>query len=107
MTQRIARHPFLALFDGPDTNASTSRRDVSTVPTQALYFMNDPFFHARAAAVAKNLPADRRVDAAHRLIFQRPATESELRAAEPFIAAASWEAYVRVLLASNEFIYVD
>jgi cytochrome c553 len=107
MTQRIARHPFLALFDGPDTNASTSRRDVSTVPTQALYFMNDPFFHARAAAVAKNLPAERRVDAAHRLIFQRPATESELRAAEPFIAAASWEAYVRVLLASNEFIYVD
>ena len=26
MTQRIRRHPFLALFDGPDTNASTARR---------------------------------------------------------------------------------
>ena len=24
MTQRIQRHPFLALFDGPDTNASTA-----------------------------------------------------------------------------------
>ena len=26
MTQRFQKHPFLALFDGPDTNASTEAR---------------------------------------------------------------------------------
>ncbi|HZE98466.1 MAG TPA: PSD1 and planctomycete cytochrome C domain-containing protein [Planctomycetota bacterium] len=119
MTQRIQRHPFLALFDGPDTNASTARRDVSTVPTQALYFMNDPFFHARAEAVAKGLlalPRERRVEAAHRLCFQRSATASELRSADGFVAAcgaelksetAVWATYVRTLLASNEFLFLD
>src|SRR5579871_3215853 len=43
MTQRIQRHPFLGLFDGADTNASTARRVTSTTPLQALYLMNDPF----------------------------------------------------------------
>ena len=28
MTQRIQRHPFLALFDGPDTNAGTASRPI-------------------------------------------------------------------------------
>ena len=39
MTQRIQRHPFLALFDGPDTNASTGVRTTSTTPLQALFLM--------------------------------------------------------------------
>src|SRR5207342_1510539 len=42
MTQRLKRHPFLALFDGADTNASTPSRGATTVPTQALFLMNDP-----------------------------------------------------------------
>ena len=42
MTQRFQRHPFFALFDGADTNASTDRRMTSTTPLQALYLMNDP-----------------------------------------------------------------
>src|SRR5262249_49549671 len=29
MTQRLQKHPFLALFDGPDTNNSTESRRVS------------------------------------------------------------------------------
>ena len=48
MTQRIKRHPFLALFDGPDPNTSTASRQTTTVPPQALFFMNDPFVHSRA-----------------------------------------------------------
>ena len=43
MTQRLLKHPYLALFDGPDTNASTDVRTRSTVPLQALYLMNNPF----------------------------------------------------------------
>jgi hypothetical protein len=121
MTQRIQRHPFLALFDGPDTNASTPRRDTSTVPTQALYFLNDPFFHARAEALAKRLlalPALDRVAAAHRICFQRAPQASEDRSAGAFLEAcraelgagaelAAWSAYARTLLGSNEFLYLD
>ena len=62
MVQRQRRHPFLALFDGADPNASTPRRETTTVPTQALYFLNDPFFHAQAGRFAAPLidadPAD-------------------------------------------------
>ncbi len=43
MTQRLVKHPFLALFDGPDTNTSTDVRGRSTVPLQALWFLNNPF----------------------------------------------------------------
>jgi len=121
MTQRIQRHPFLALFDGPDTNASTAERGTSTVPTQALYFLNDPFFHARAQALAARLlalPEAARVGEAHRFCFQRPATERERKNAAAFLDAyragppaqtelAAWSAYARTLLGSNEFISVD
>ncbi|MCI0464560.1 MAG: PSD1 and planctomycete cytochrome C domain-containing protein, partial [Gemmataceae bacterium] len=48
MTQRIQRHPFLATFDGPDTNASTAVRTTSTTSLQALFLMNDPFVHEQA-----------------------------------------------------------
>jgi hypothetical protein len=125
MTQRLQRHPFLALFDGPDTNASTSRRETSTVPTQALYFLNDPFFHARARAIAVRLlptPEPERAAGAHRLCFQRDPTAGELRRADAFLRAyraelgtlpaaerdlTAWSAYLRTLLASNEFLCVD
>jgi hypothetical protein len=124
MTQRIQRHPFLALFDGPDTNASTARRDTSTVPTQALYFLNDPFFHARAGALAKRLlalPEGERVAAAHQVCFQRTPTDAERKSARVFLESyraainvpadkaelATLSAYVRTLLGSNEFIYLD
>jgi hypothetical protein len=53
MTQRLQRHPFLGLFDGPDTNASTGRRTTSTVPLQALYLMNNPFVREQAEGLAR------------------------------------------------------
>jgi hypothetical protein len=158
MTQRIRRHPFLALFDGPDGISSTDHRHTTTVPTQALFFLNDPFIHARAASLAGRL-ASRRDDRARQerlaqLLFGRSATRAEQElsarfrggyAAEPpppqppspkrrggsqnasLPLSASgrgpgggvlpgpgvpdthqrWAAWVRVLLASNEFLYVD
>jgi hypothetical protein len=47
MTQRLQRHPLLALFDGPDTNSSTEARRASIVPQQALFALNDPFVDGR------------------------------------------------------------
>ncbi len=126
MTQRIQRHPYLALFDGADTNASTPSRSASTVPTQALWFLNNPFVHARAEAFAKRLlplPDDtQRLALAYRLCLQRAPTDAESQSASAFLAAyqaeltnlppdqrplAAWSAYSRVLLSSNELLHLD
>ncbi len=127
MTQRLKRHPFLALFDGPDPNATTADRLETTVPTQALYFLNDPFVHTKADAWAGRLlavvPSDQqRIEQAFRLAFGRSATEDEQREAEAFLAACRAElvgisqdsvdrralaAFLRTLVGSNEFLHVD
>lgn len=117
MVQRQRRHPFLALFDGPDPNASTPVRQTSTVPTQALYFLNDPFFHTQAAALADRILEfdgdNERVEQTYRMVFQRWPNESERETGRKFLrqypteAVEKWRAYARVLLASNEFIHVD
>ncbi len=117
MVQRTRRHPFLALFDGGDPNASTPVRSQSTVPTQALFFLNDPFFHTQAANIAKSLsglssdPA--RVRQTFRAVLQRDPTPPDGDWAAGFLsdypAAADekWLALCRVLLAGNEFMHVD
>ena len=64
MTQRLVKHPFLAIFDGPDTNASTDVRSRSTVPLQALYLLNNPFVQEQAAGFADRLIAGSRDDRA-------------------------------------------
>ena len=124
MVQRIKRHPFLALFDGADPNSSTAERRITTVPTQALYFLNDPFVHAKSLAFAQRLKADHRseddeIELASRLAIGRPATDLELAEAASFLAAYRAEAgttghtvepmaaYVRTLFGSNEFLHCD
>ncbi len=122
MTQRIKRHPFLALFDGADPNSSTGQRDATTVPTQALFFLNDPFVHAASEHLAARLlalPEAERLDRATRLCFGRTATMEERQLAARFLAESgasannaeatrrAWASWARVLMASNEFLYVD
>jgi hypothetical protein len=117
MVQRQRRHPFLSLFDGADPNATTAARQTTTVPTQALYFINDPFFHAQAAAFAARLMKlpddDTRISEAWRILFQRIPTAAERGRTKTFLAsypannAEKWAAQVRVLMASNEFLHVD
>jgi len=127
MQKRNRRTPFFALFDGADPNASTPLRDVTTVPTQALYFLNDRALHRWAekfADRAMNSAADDqgRVDFACRELFSRPATADDQADAAAFLQAynakldsgtpeertrTAWQAYARVLLASNEFLSID
>lgn len=125
MTQRIQRHPFLAIFDGADPSASTAARTTSTTPLQALFLLNDPLVHEQAGLIAKRLlktgsDETRRVKSAYELLFARPPTADETQAATRFLADAqrglpaggksaneAWNAYVRVLLRLNEFVYLD
>jgi hypothetical protein len=128
MTQRIQKHPFLALFDGPDTNTSTADRPITTTPLQALFLMNNPFVHENARKLAARLLAEKkndseRIDYAYRLTFGRPPTGEELDQARNYLAQVSqklqsglsqdqrnvraWESLARVLYMSNEFVYVN
>jgi hypothetical protein len=117
MVQRQRRHPFLSLFDGADPNASTAARQTTTVPTQALYFINDPFFHSQAGAFATSLMTqatdEARIAQAYRVFFQRQPSAAERERCQAFLASypatpqEKWAAYARVLLASNEFMHLD
>ena len=120
MVQRQRRHPFLALFDGADPNSSTAIRDSTTVPTQALYFLNDPFFHEQANSLTEHVSDDeslvatwQRVSTTFRRVLQRSPTEEEQQLAQQFVdtypgtAQEKWAAWARILMASNEFLYVD
>jgi len=126
MVARNRRHPFLGLFDGADPNATTPERQVTTVPTQALYFMNDRFFHEQCEKCAERIlrqpDEEARVNEAFRLAYQRVPTEDERSTARRFLhdyraelngsarasrEQAAWSALARVLLAANEFLYLE
>jgi mono/diheme cytochrome c family protein len=127
MTQRLKRHPFLALFDGADPNASTPDRLGTTVPTQALFFLNDPFVHAKSDKFAARLRSvtpdeSQQIQLANRLALGRSVTDAERVEATQFLTAYKTElaatgqsdieqkslaAYVRTLFGSNEFLYLE
>lgn len=120
VTVRNRRHPFLGLFDGADPNATTPQRQVTTVPTQALYFLNDPFFHQQALKVAEHTlarPEPDRVDALFRRTLQRSPSARDRQFVESFLkgypqgpksaSTTVWAALSRVILASNEFLFVE
>jgi hypothetical protein len=129
MTQRLHRHPFLGLFDGPDTNTTTDVRSSSTVPLQALFLMNSQFMRDTAAAFAQRVCRDAsaprdRISLMEELAYCRPPSPAETAKAEDFLTqfrtlglssglnpsradAEAWLSYARVILAANEFFYVD
>jgi len=129
MTQRIQRHPYLAIFDGADPSASTPSRLVSTTPLQALYLLNDKFVHQQSEGLAKRLMSEStddtiRLERVWSLMFGRLPESDERKAAEDFLVAAqkelqlsglqsnttkeqSWQALIRSLVRLNEFVYVD
>ena len=129
MTQRIQRHPYLAIFDGADPSTSTPARTTSTTPLQALYLLNNPFVHEQSKLVASRIMAHstediQRLQYASELLFSRPAVDEELSTATNFLAKARsllqspgtpadqietevWQAYIRSLFRLNEFVYLD
>jgi Protein of unknown function (DUF1553)/Protein of unknown function (DUF1549)/Planctomycete cytochrome C len=119
---RNQRDPFFSLFDGADPNTSTPSRQDTTVPTQALYFLNSPFVHEQservAARVAGRSDAER-IDRLFMILLQRMPSPSERVRAERFLAEyvrevngpgrakVAWAALSRVLIGGNEFLYLD
>jgi hypothetical protein len=79
--------------------------------------MNAPLLHTQAAGFARRLTAvsddKERITTAFRLLYQRQPTSSEYEQGTSFVneypgsLEEKWSAYARVLLAANEFLYLD
>ncbi len=118
----------LQVFDAADPSLIVGKRDVTTVPTQALFLMNNPFVHEQAAAMAKRLLADKdrdqatRIDLAYRMALSRLATDKERASVARFLneyreavrgtgpkttpQLAAWTSFCQTLFQSGEFRYV-
>jgi hypothetical protein len=107
-------------FDFPDPNATSARRDTTTIAPQALFLMNHPFVMEQSRHAARRLLAepgrdDRgRIDRAYRLTLGRSPTESELRIgldcvdeATPADAEEAWGMLFQALFASIDFRYAN
>jgi hypothetical protein len=116
-TKRSRLTPVLTTFDAPAATESCARRTVSTVPTQALALLNDPFVRTQATFFAKRCLAEAeptpaaRVRQAYLLALSREPTEREAADAAEFLGGPSHEDSLtdlcHVLFTSNEFAYVD
>ena len=90
MTQRIQRHPFLALFDGADPSRVTAQRKTTAVALQALYLRNSPFIHRQSEILAQKLidsftDPRQRVEIAMRRTWSRQPTADEIDAALHYV----------------------
>ena len=84
----------LRVFDFANPDLHTPQRSETTVPQQALFFLNSPFVIERAKALAAQ-PAggaaeapDQKITELYRRIYQREPTRSQLRLGRQFVQAA-------------------
>lgn len=123
---RRANLPMLLnLFDFGDATTMNGKRQLTNVSTQALFWLNSEFLTARSAEFAKTLLASpakdntERLAAAYTRILNRPASREELAAGLKYLegfqqkfpgqqtAPKAWQSYCRILMASNDFLYLD
>jgi hypothetical protein len=129
MQQRFQKNQYLELFDGADTNATTAVRPVSETPVQALWAMNSPFAHEQARNFAQRMfsafsDQQARIGYAYECALGRPAEAEELETAQKYLGdvtaalaeaglpeeerpLAAFASFSRVLLTSNDLIFVD
>ena len=107
------------LFDFPDPSQIKGQREVTTVPAQALFFLNSRLATDAAHNAAQRLLDDAtlrtdeaRVTRAYVALFGREPSPDESKDARSFLSgmtdapAARWSALVQALMASSEFRYV-
>jgi cytochrome c553 len=117
---------FLTLFDFPNAATPVGKRDRTTVPTQALLLLNDPFVMRQAEYFARNVlenqgvrSEEQRIVEIYQRLFSRPPSVGEQNVAKDFLrefratvtegepAIAAWASLCHTLILSGEFIYVD
>jgi hypothetical protein len=109
--RRSLPYPMFDTFDHPDMNVVAGARNVSTVPTQALTLLNNPFVLAQADRLAERVrrgasEPSTQIDLAYRFALARPPSPAELAVALDLVRAQSLEAFTHVLMNLDEFVYM-
>ncbi|MCI0338178.1 MAG: PSD1 and planctomycete cytochrome C domain-containing protein [Acidobacteria bacterium] len=113
----------LNLFDFGDATTASGKRQLTNVATQALFWMNSEFLSERSKKFSQSLLEHKdfsdaeRVKLAYLRIVNREATDEELSQAVSYMtrfklkyskdSPDAWQSLCRVLMSSNDFIYVD
>ncbi len=119
----------LDAFDFAEPSLVVAARDVTNVPSQALFLMNNSFVREQAAACAKRIlatPLDypQRIRLAYTLTLNRPPTDAEVARANQYLVGearalipvkngsrevaseTSWATFCQALFACAEFRYL-
>lgn len=114
---RGGRNPLLDTFDCPDPSVATPKRAATTTPLQSLAMLNNPLIfsisesmadaYTRGEATNENeIDVPRWIDHLFHAILHRPPQKSESEQSVEFVNRHGLAHLVRVLLNSNEFLYV-
>ena len=99
-------------FDCPDASQVVPKRSRSTTPLQALNLFNSQFLMQQAERFADRLEREAgkepsgQVERAWQLCFQRPPDSAILADSVEFIEREGLVQFARVLLNSNEFVFI-
>jgi hypothetical protein len=129
MQQRLKKDPFLGTFDNADPNASTPARTPQETSLQALAVLNSAFVDEQADLLAVRsgmaFSTDpERITYSYRLVYGRTPSTDELQDCEKYLVRARvaykdsglpadrqpravLASLMHVLLASDEFVFVD
>jgi hypothetical protein len=101
---RTLPDPFMETLDCPDASQLTGARNVSVTPLQAMAVMNNRFVVRQSEHLAARVGS---VESAYRAILQRKPTEPEAKEVSDYAAKHGLANACRVLLNSNEFMFLD
>ena len=115
-TLRGHRHRLYDLFDYPDDEAVNSTRDITTVPTQALFLLNNPFLMKEARHLSERIEKEAgavssaRLERLYQLCLGRSPTAEETAADLAFLktqqpGTAGWERLAHSVMISAEFLF--
>ena len=110
---RGGRNPFLDTFDCPDPSVTTPKRAATTTPLQALALMNNALVFTMADDFADRMQRQggettaAQVKLVYLVAYGREADEQEVQLANHFVDTHGLPSFCRVILNSNEFLYVQ
>lgn len=109
---RTIPDPFMQTLDCPDASQLTPRRETSVTALQALAMMNDKFVIKQSEHIAGRLGKTSgelraQIDALYLLALGRPASADEVALVSKYAEKFGMANAVRMVLNSNEFIFVN
>ncbi|HEY3963268.1 MAG TPA: DUF1553 domain-containing protein, partial [Planctomycetaceae bacterium] len=109
---RSVPDPFMECLDCADPSLLTPKRNTTLTALQALSLLNNQFMVRQAEHFAARLEAvspdrQQQISLAYRLAFSREPTENELALVSEYVVRNGLANLCRLILNSNEFLFVD